>query len=386
MKELARIAGIVAAVGLVAASGWAAFQASDLVYVPVVAHNTGVEGSKWRTDLFISNVDSAPVDLALFFLPSGGGDNSSYLSTRANAVGGRSDQGFGVVDEALADVPPGGTVSLTDLVNQYWAPTLGETATRLGGLVVFACEAEGFQEDGGCSTYRNVVVQSRTYNETTIWVPDPDNEGSYIQKDATYGQVIPGVPWYNLADGGAKLESGDFTYQVLVGAEETADFRYNLGLLNASDRQTSIYLQIQPFKPDGEPFTDDQDRPLVRLVTLAPLAQVQYNQILKNVFGLEDVTGVTIKVSFDPTRGWVTSNPDPRPMFTCYGSVIDGRTGDATTILPSFGFPYNVDCMWSGTGSGSGGASGTVLAGGLAPEMAQPAAPAGRRPFEMPPQ
>lgn len=386
MKELARIAGIAAAVGLVAVSGWAAFQASDLVYVPVAAHNTGVEGSKWRTDLFITNVDSAPVDVALFFLPSGGGDNSSYLATRDYALGGRSDQGFGIVDEALADIPAGGTVSLPDLVNEYWAPTLGETATRLGALVVFACDAGGFQEDGGCSTYRNVVVQSRTYNETTIWEPDPDNEGSYIQKDVTYGQLVPGVPWYNLADGGAVIDTGDFTYEVLVGAERTDNFRYNMGILNASDIQTTIYLRIEPFQPDGEPYTDSDGNPLSRLVSLAPLGQIQYNGILSSVFGLDNVTGVMLKVSFDPTQGWSTSSPDPRPMFTTYGSLIDSRTGDATTILPSFGFPYNVDCMWSGTGSGSGSGSSTILAGGPVPQTAKTAAGAGRRPFEMPPQ
>ena len=36
---------------------WRPFSAADLLYLPVAAHNEGVEGSLWRTDLTITNVD-----------------------------------------------------------------------------------------------------------------------------------------------------------------------------------------------------------------------------------------------------------------------------------------------------------------------------------------
>ena len=47
---------------LVTVPAAAEFKAADLVYVPVVAHNEGVEDSFWMTDLVIRNVENAVVD------------------------------------------------------------------------------------------------------------------------------------------------------------------------------------------------------------------------------------------------------------------------------------------------------------------------------------
>ena len=61
---------LVAAMALVvvATSGpaLAAFNAADLVYVPVVAHTTGLNDSVWRSDVSITNVgDTDAIDVAL---------------------------------------------------------------------------------------------------------------------------------------------------------------------------------------------------------------------------------------------------------------------------------------------------------------------------------
>jgi hypothetical protein len=162
-------------------------------------------------------------------------------------------------------------VVIEDVIGQYWFVDFGLTA-GLGGMAVFGYEAGTLDADGG-RTYRNVVVQSRTYNLTTWWIPDPDNEGEFIEEEVTYGQAFSGVPWYNLADPAAVSELGDYSYQILSGGTDSDDFRYNVGMLNASDPQTSINLLIEPLQPDGTAFTNDLDEPIIMVVTLPPLAR-----------------------------------------------------------------------------------------------------------------
>ncbi len=358
MNVLVRVLTVAVAC-LAAASASASFLASDLVYVPVAAHNEGTEGSLWRTDIYINNVDETPIDVCLFFFPSGLFDNSNYLA-REFGLGGRETEGFGFLDETLADIPVGGTVVLQDVVGEHWQTSLG-TLANLGAIVVFAYEAGTLDAATG-RVFRNAIVTSRTYNETTIWVPDTANVGQYIEQDATYGQSIDGVPWYNMADAGAVSDIGDFSFQVLVGGADTDILRYNVGMFNASDQQTSVVLTLQPFQADGSPFLNDAEEERKLTVSLPPLAHVQYNRLLQSVWALEDVAVATVKVSF---ASWFTNNPEPIPLFTSYGSVIDGRTNDPTTISPSFATPYNVDCMWPS-------------------EEPPPKARSGRRPLDIP--
>ncbi len=369
MRQLATAFAALALAAGTAQAGF--FQAAHLLYVPVAAHNEGSEGSVWRTDLYITNVDTAPVDVALFFLPSGGGDNSFFMETRQYGVGGREGEAWGHVEPRLADIPPGGTVALEDVVGAYWLEDFARSAS-LGAIVIFAYEA-GTADD---PVYRNVVAQSRTYNETTVWVPDPESADpdnpTFIEKPATYGQTVPAVPWYSMADASAISEQGDFSYLILVGGREDADFRYNVGFVNASDKQTGITLRLTPLDEQGAPYLDENDQPIERFVRLGALGHFQSNRVLSSLFGLSDVTVARIKVALD---SWDTTSPDPVVMFTCYGSLVDGRGNDPTTILPSFGFPFNVQCMFP-----------TPTDGGAAGAAARPVRePAGRRPpLELP--
>ncbi len=320
----------------------AQFMASDLLYVPAVAHSDGENDTHWRTDLVITNVDSVPVDVAVFFVPTGNGDNSGFLTTRDEGLGGSADDGFGLVNEALNNIPPGGTVRLVDLVGEYWIPKLGGRAS-IGALVIFAWE-HGTLDNDGNRTFRNITAYTRTYNATKIWVPDPDNQNQFIQKDATYGQVIPAVPWYNLVDAGAKTNERDLTFQVLAGGQENAAFRYNVGIFNTSDLQTTISVLIQPFDASGQALVDENNVPKQRTLVLGPLGQVQLFRPLANDFGLSDVTDILLKISF---LQWSTTGTNPVPTFTTYGSLIDNESGDPTTILPTFGFPYDISKVWN---------------------------------------
>ncbi|MCG6964862.1 MAG: hypothetical protein LJE95_16550 [Acidobacteria bacterium] len=313
----------------------AQFMASDLVYIPAAAHNDGANDSHWRTDVFVTNVDTVAVDLAFFFLPTGTTSNLGYFVDRQYGFGGRDDEGWGHVDSSLADVQPGATVSLDDIIahedsnGKTWLDDYGSLA-GVGAIVVFAYEAGTLDADGG-PTPRNVVVMSRTYSAST---------------DGTYGQLMPGIPWYNMADASAVNDQHDLSYVLLPGAREDTAFRYNLGILNASDDQTTIQVKVEVFKADGSAYTDDTGAALAKVATLGPLAHIQFNSILSANFGLSDVSDVLIKVSF---LSWTSTSPDPVPMFTAYGTLVDNGTNDATTILPSFGFPYDINCVWGST-------------------------------------
>ena len=323
------------------------FLASDLIYVPGSAHNEGVGNSLWRTDLFITNVEEIAVDVAIVYLPTGLVSNTQLFANRDTWLGGREEQGFGFVNPALADILPGATIVLRDVVGEYWRAELEVAGS--GALVVFSYEA-GTLEDDGSRVLKNVIVNSRIYNTTTIWEPDPDSEGEFLEVPATYGQTMPGVPWYNMADPSAIGENGDFSFQILTGATSNAEYRYNLGIVNTSDPLTSVTVMIQPFQGDGEPFVDDNGNPLAFRVVLPPASNVQYNNVLNVLFGLEDVSDdVSIDVSI---LSWSSTNVEPIPGITTYGAYVDNRSNDPTAVLPAFAFPYNVECQWGPPGGG----------------------------------
>lgn len=353
MRGRTRSVALLAALLAVAAPCFAQFHASDLIYMPVVAHLAGANDSLWRSDLFIVNVDDVPIDVALVFVPTGTIDHSALFDDRTAWLGGREEEGFGIVEERLADIPSHGTVVLRDVLGEYYPDEVPVTGS--GFMVIFAYEAGTLDAEGG-RTYANAVVYNRTYNETKIWVEDPDNEGEFIQQDATYGQLIPGVPWYDTADPAAVTDAVDLTFQLFPAVEQTEDYRFNLGLVNVSDPQTTITVAVELFKGDGEIYTNEEGNEARFVLSLPPLSHIQYNQILLNNFELEEATDILIRVRF---VGWTTTSPDPIPAFTAYGSVGDNHSNDATTILPTFASPYDVECMWGAPTEGEAAKVGT---------------------------
>jgi len=318
-----------------ASSAFAGFSAGDLVIVPVIVHALGSNDSVWRTDVHITNVSEDPIDVCLYFFPNTLSTNAGYLN-RAWGVGGREEEGFGVVDERLADIPAKATVILKQPLNEYWNTQL-ELVSSKGAMAVFAYAA-GTLDDPDGRQLRNVIVNSYTYNDTTIWIEDPDNEGEFIEQAATYGQTIPGVPWYNLADGGF----GDYAIEYLVGGIHTDDKRFNLGIFNSSDPQTTITMYIDFLDANGENLVGEDDAVLYDIYTMPPLSHFQVNEYL-SLLGLEDLEGITIRLALVQ---WETQSPNPVPTFTSYGTVVDNYTNDGMTILPSFGKEFDVDCQF----------------------------------------
>ncbi len=328
---------------LAALPAGAQFMAADLIYLPAATHTPGEGTSRWRSDLFITNVEEdVAIDVALVYLPTGLISNSNRFIDRSTWLGGRDNDGFGFVDAILANIPPGGTVVLEDPIGNYFFDLEGQIANS-GAIIIFAYEANTLEDDG-TRVLKNAVINSRVYTPFTFFLPDSDNEGEFVEERGTFGQTLPGVAWYNLADPSAISDNGDFSFLILTGAGEDDDFRYNVGVVNASDPLSTITIVIQPFQGDGEPFLDENDFEISRVVTMPPLTHIQYNNIMSTFFGIDEAPNdITIDVT---VLGWASGSGDPIIGMTTYGNMIDNRTNDPTAILPLFAFSYNVDCQW----------------------------------------
>ena len=345
----------------------AQFLAADLIYLPAVTRTNGDGDSRWRSDVFITNVETdVEIDIALIYLPTGGVSNAGAFEDRELWVGGREEDGFGFINSELASIPPGGTVVVRDPVGQYWG-TLDGVANS-GTMIVFAYEANTLEDDG-TRVFKNAIVNSRAFTPSNFFVEDPDNEGEYLPVNGTYGMTLPGVPWYNLADPSAVSEEGNFSFLLLTGAKDDSQYRYNVGIVNASDPLTSITVSVQPFQGNGEPYLNDDESEVVRVINLPPASRQQYDDIFNSLFGLGNTPDDTIlKIGF---LGWSSGAGSPIVGMTVYGTMVDNRTQAPTAILPAFGSPYNVECQWSSEAKSSSGGSFSRVS---------------RRPVEIPPR
>ena len=101
-------AALVIAASTAAVPAGAQFMAADLVYIPGVAHTSGEGTSRWRSDVYITNVEAeASVDVAMVYLATGQISNAGRFYDRSTWVGGREADGWGHLDPVLADSQAG---------------------------------------------------------------------------------------------------------------------------------------------------------------------------------------------------------------------------------------------------------------------------------------
>jgi hypothetical protein len=324
------LVGIAAAVLLVGPSAVAQFRAADLVVVPVAASLPGLNGSDWHTDVEIYNADTVPIDVEVVFLPSGGIDNSYWYTQISNHLGWSSDPGFGHVDSRLQAIPAGQSVILDDVVTPNWGSNIK------GALLFFGSQTGTFTTTtppGGVPA--KLIVHSRTYTlgQTSDNMP------------TTYGQSIPGLPWYLYVD--PFQESNGLNQVVFTGLREDASYRTAVGLVNISDPLTSIGTTLTLNASDGTQLVQ-------RLVFLVPLSHVQYDQAAYSLFGLttdQTVVGATLTVK---VATWQSTAAEPAPALISYVSRIDNTTNDPVYIEQSFTGELNWDCVFNGNCTSAG--------------------------------
>jgi hypothetical protein len=313
---------------LTSVSAVAMFRAADLVVVPVSAALPGLNSSEWHTDLEIQNVDTVAIDVMVVFLRSGTSTNVTWYRAMGNHLGGRESDGFGKLAENLKDIPAGRAVVIEDVVRTHW----GEDVK--GALLVFAFEAGTYKTTtpvGGVP--KRVVVRSRTYSigETAEETP------------TTYGQSIPGLPWYYYVD--PSQEARGLNNVVFSGIREDDTYRTGVGLLNVSDYTTSLYVTLSLVAEDGTVI-----REVVKF--LAPLEHEQYDQASNTLFGLASGSVVVNATISAKVSLWTSSGADPIPGLIVYCSRIDNVTNDPVYLEQSFTNELPWDCVFNGNCTG----------------------------------
>ncbi len=372
--------GCPAAQAATAPSTLAMFRAATLQVVPVVASTAGVNNSNWQSDIEIRNVDTVPVDVMIVFLPTGGANNLAWYQDITNALLPWTNQGSSHVNTSLANIQPGQVVTLENiLVNGGTNSTSNGWGTGdEGALLIWGIQAGSFTSTtptGG--TPKDIVVTSRTYT-----APPTGTTG-------TYGQEIPGLPWYDYLD--PEKDSHGFNKVTFTGIREDASYRTAVGLVNVSDGLTYLYpsLNLTNMKDaNGNLIMDTTVTPAVPLgktagLLINSLSHSQYNDATQTMFGLASATypaiiGATLTAT---VQSWESTAAQPTPAMVVYCSRVDNHTNDPVYLEQTWGVGLPWACAFDGqscTSTTSVGAQRASLAPvrPLDPPRGKPASPA----------
>ena len=273
------------------------FGAADVVYLPAVGRLQGAAGAFFKTDVTITNTSTSRVDVQVAYV-EGSGDNSTALNSLIT----------------LPTFLPGERRELIDI-----AQSALNRDTANGYLIFFACREGGdcTDCDSSAGDCLNITVEGRIYNDTP---------------DGTFGQSFPGLPWYSYASFTSGTQGTDRLS--INGVRNNANYRTNIGLVNASQFSSTV-LRLRLFDTAGTQIAEmDQ--------TLGPLGRIQFpvTQISASFTGNGHVT--VEQISATPTPG----EPDAVPGFFAYGSLLDNRTSDPTTLTAQFNVPLPFECVF----------------------------------------
>jgi hypothetical protein len=280
-----------------------AFRAADIVYLPAVARLQGAAGASFKTDVTITNTSTSRVVVQVAYV-EGSGDNSTALNTLIT----------------LPTFEPGERRELIDVAHS----ALGRESAN-GYLIFFSC-----REGGNCTSCDtnagdclNITVHGRIYNDTP---------------GGTFGQSFPGIPWYSYAASTSTTQGTDRLS--INGVRNNANYRTNIGLVNASQFSSTV-LRLRLFNTTGTQVGEMNQ-------TLGPLGRIQL-PVTQIAAGFTGDGYVTVEqVSATPTPG----QGDAVPGFFAYGSLLDNRTNDPTTLEAEFNVPLPFECVYAAKAQG----------------------------------
>ncbi len=236
------------------------FGASSLVsvdsplFIPAAAHVSGAAGTDWRTDLEVHNHGDAQAQYEIALLVQDVA-NPNPMSLPFHLSSGQS-------------------VRYSDVLYSAFGFT-GSAALRI------------------TATTGEIAVSSRTFNQTP---------------DGTYGQYIGAVP----SAGAIAFGQEGRIIQLTHNQASDTGFRTNVGLLNASDGQ--ILVEVDLYRWDGTQLG-------TRSFWLEAASFTQKDRLFRTVTG-DDVSD-----------GYITIRTlTPNGRFFAYASVVDNRTGDPIYI------------------------------------------------------
>lgn len=257
-----RIVGFFLAVAA-AAVAWGVSPGTD-VWIPSVGHGPGQYGSQWRTDVWISLPSgSAAATVDIFFLPR-------KLESEGNT--------WPPLDSYRFTLNPGETREFVDIIQDRFGKD-----SAFGALRIVAD--------------REVLVTSRIYSAGLTIVT---NEGN---KTGSTGQFFAGLP--STAAIGANQTTD------LPGAEESSNFRTNVGWVEVTGNECSLRVEVV----DGNGTVLNS-----RTYTVKPYAVVQKGSILNELGG----GGNNRRLRFTVVSG--------SGRVLVFGSRLDNGSNDPSTI------------------------------------------------------
>lgn len=247
----------------------------NAMLIPAVAHADGANGSRFVSDVRITNTALQSIEYKLTFTPS---------NTDGTLVG----------KTATISVDGGETKALNDIVKDwYGSGVAGEPG--LGTLEIRPLNYSG--KTGSVSVSFATAASSRTYNVTS---------------GGTFGQYIPAIP---LA---AFLAKSDVSKISLQQVAQSATYRTNIGFAEGSGQPVDFLVTL---------LDDKGNNVAQRFYSLKPFEQQQSR--LDSFFTgagipVPNVTDgrVEIKVISDTGR------------VTAYASVLDNATSDPLLVFP----------------------------------------------------
>jgi hypothetical protein len=313
VKQLGVAAAITLFAGVAMASN---FRAADQVYVPAAGHISSASAT-FISDVFISNLSDQSVDVSVIFSSGTGGTQTPF--PKVVTLGPRERR------EMLDFV--GNTLHLSN---------------ALGQLIFNAClqgaDCTPNPDTGLNANYRNISVESRIFSIAV---------GANPLTAPTNGQLFSGIPWYNFVSESALGAGLDKVF--VTGVRNTAQFRTNIGFVNASQFSTTTITATLFNGATGAQIAQNS-------FTLGPLGNAQ--QAVGTVFPAFAVgpTATNAYIVFQQSGTTPTSDaaangcPTGCPAFFAFGSTIDNQTQDATTLEPQYLQPLTnnaITCIYS---------------------------------------
>jgi uncharacterized repeat protein (TIGR01451 family) len=238
---------------------------ANALVIPSVGHLAGLN-SDWRSDIRVANVTTTAQKFQLTFNPGTGDPNAT-------------------VKQTTISVDAGATTALDDIVRNWFG--IGSLGDSSNGMLFIQP-----LDNAKVSVSTTAVVTSRTYNTQSSTA-------------GTLGQFIPAVPFANFAGSNGPT----LTLQQIA---QSADFRTNLGLVEAAGKALSTLVSV---------FDGAGSRLLDLTVALKPGQQQQLNGFLASA-GINNLTNGHIEVK--PTSG--------DGKATAYASVVDAHSGDPILV------------------------------------------------------
>ncbi|HYC59509.1 MAG TPA: hypothetical protein VEK79_08080 [Thermoanaerobaculia bacterium] len=293
------------------ASNW---RGADQVYIPIAGH--AVAGANtFVSDVQLANLTGDTVVVSVIYQPVNVPTNPEVPST---------------VGQEFKDI-----ITLQPFERKEYKDFFVSALNLQSGIGLIIlngckqgenCGPDGTDDTANTEHYRAISAESRIYSYRSDQTP----------ADGTTGQLFSGIPWYNfvsMLQSTAQLDEV-FVTGITHTANSTTGFRTNFGIINASQyssTQIAATLYRGRFHPDNK--IDEE------LITLTPLENKQTNfpgLFPDAPFGDNYFVHFEQRTSTPVTTGVPSTCDQGCPAFLAYASVLDNKTGDATTLESQF--------------------------------------------------